>query len=84
MKQDIHPACGPVAFRDRGTGKIFLTRSTLAARDVEKTVDVDGVSYPVVDVDVTSDSHPFWTGTAKVMDTEGRVEAFNRRYGITS
>lgn len=84
MKQDIHPAYGPVAFRDRGTGKIFLTRSTLAGRPAEKTVDVDGVSYPVVDVDVTSDSHPFWTGTAKVMDTEGRVEAFNRRYGIPS
>lgn len=84
MKQDIHPAYGPVAFRDRGTGKIFLTRSTLAARAADKTVDVDGVSYPVVDVDVTSDSHPFWTGTAKVMDTEGRVEAFNRRYGISS
>lgn len=84
MKQDIHPAYGPVAFRDRGTGKIFLTRSTLAGQATEKTVEVDGVSYPVVDVDVTSDSHPFWTGTAKVMDAEGRVEAFRRRYGVTS
>ena len=84
MKPGTHPTYGPVAFRDRATGKLFLTRSTLAERAHEKTVDVDGVTYPVVDVDVTSDSHPFWTGTAKVMDTEGRVEAFNRRYGITS
>ncbi len=84
MKPGTHPTYGPVAFRDRGTGKLFLTRSTLAERAHEKTVDVDGVTYPVVDVDVTSDSHPFWTGTAKVMDTEGRVEAFNRRYGISS
>ena len=84
MKPGSHPAYGPVAFRDRGTGKLFLTRSTLVDRPTEKTVDVDGVTYPVIDVDVTSDSHPFWTGTAKVMDTEGRVEAFNRRYGISS
>lgn len=84
MKPGIHPTYGPVVFRDRGTGKLFLTRSTLAEQPTEKTVDLDGVAYPVVDVDVTSDSHPFWTGKSKVMDTEGRVEAFNRRYGITS
>lgn len=82
MKSGIHPTYGPVVFRDRGTGKLFLTASTLADQPAEKTVEIDGVTYPVVDVDVTSDSHPFWTGTAKVMDTEGRVEAFNRRYGV--
>lgn len=78
MKQDIHPPYGPVVFRDRGTGKLFLTRSTMTS---ERTVDMDGVTYPVVDVDVSSDSHPFWTGRATVMDTEGRVQAFERRYG---
>lgn len=78
MKQDIHPPYGPVVFRDRGTGKLFLTRSTTTS---ERTVDLDGVTYPVVDVDVSSDSHPFWTGRAAVMDTEGRVQAFERRYG---
>jgi large subunit ribosomal protein L31 len=78
MKQDIHPPYGPVVFRDRGTGKLFLTRSTMTS---ERTVDLDGVTYPVVDVDVSSDSHPFWTGRATVMDTEGRVQAFERRYG---
>ena len=80
MKQDIHPAYGPVAFRDRSTGRVFLTRSTLVA-SVDARVEVDGATYPVVDVDVTSDSHPFWTGTARTLDSEGRVEKFARRYG---
>jgi large subunit ribosomal protein L31 len=78
MKQDIHPPYGLVVFRDRGTGKLFLTGSTATS---EKTIEVEGRTYPVLDVDVTSDSHPFWTGTAKVVDSEGRVEAFHRRYG---
>ncbi|WP_205473642.1 type B 50S ribosomal protein L31 [Nocardioides sp. SYSU D00038] len=81
MRPGIHPAYGPVAFRDRATGRVTLTRSTLAGRDHDKTVDVDGVAYPVVDVDISSDSHPFWTGTARTLDSEGRVERFQRRYG---
>jgi large subunit ribosomal protein L31 len=80
MKPDIHPPYGPVAFRDRATGTITLTRSTLVDQ-LEKTVEIDGVTYPVYDVDISSDSHPFWTGTARTMDTEGRVEKFERRYG---
>jgi len=82
MKHGIHPDYGPIAFRDRSTGTVFVTRSTLVQRDLP-TAEVDGVTYPVVDVDLTSDSHPFWTGTSRTMDTEGRVEAFNRRYGRT-
>lgn len=81
MKQGIHPAYGPVAFRDRSTGRITLTRSTLVTRDAATTVVLDGRSYPVVDVDITDDSHPFWTGTARMLDSEGRVEKFQRRYG---
>ena len=81
MKLDIHPVYGPVAFRDRSTGRLFLTRSTLAATAPDTTVEIDGASYPVVDVDVTSDSHPFWTGTTRTLDSEGRVEKFQRRYG---
>ena len=81
MKKDIHPEYGPVAFRDRSTGRLFLTRSTLAARRGGAETVVDGVTYPLVDVDVTSDSHPFWTGTARTLDSEGRVEKFQRRYG---
>ncbi|CAB4754003.1 unannotated protein [freshwater metagenome] len=81
MKKDIHPEYGPVAFRDRSTGRLFLTRSTLASRRGGEQTVVDGVAYPVVDVDVSSDSHPFWTGTARTLDSEGRVEKFQRRYG---
>ena len=81
MKQGIHPDYGPVAFRDRSTGRITLTRSTLVTRDAVATVVVDGRSYPVVDVDISDDSHPFWTGTVRTLDSEGRVEKFQRRYG---
>jgi large subunit ribosomal protein L31 len=84
VKQGIHPNCTPIAFRDRTTGWIMITRSTLASRRGEKTVEVDGASYPVVDVDVTSDSHPFWTGKTHTLDTEGRLQAFERRYGKKS
>ncbi|GAB7191343.1 type B 50S ribosomal protein L31 [Kineococcus sp. NUM-3379] len=79
MKKDIHPDYRPVVFRDRSGGLSFLTRSTAAAR--EEVEWEDGRTYPVVDVDISAASHPFWTGTSRVMDTEGRVERFRRRYG---
>ena len=81
MKKGIHPEYGPVAFRDISTGRIFTSRSTLVSRGSARTIEIDGAQVPVFDVDVTSDSHPFWTGQARVMDTEGRVQAFERRYG---
>ena len=81
MQQGIHPDYGPVAFRDRSTGRITLTRSTLVSREAATMIDVNGRSYPVVDVDISDDSHPFWTGTARTLDSEGRVEKFQRRYG---
>jgi large subunit ribosomal protein L31 len=84
MQQHLHPTYGPVAFRDRSTGHVVLTRSTLAARTDLPTLERDGVRHPVVDVDVTSDSHPFWTGRSRTMDSEGRVEKFHRRYGSGS
>jgi len=80
VKPEIHPTYGPVAFRDRATGRMFLTRSTLAGRGTDRTVELDGTSYPVVDVDISSDSHPFWTGTARTLDSAGQVEKFQRRY----
>ncbi|MDQ1106790.1 large subunit ribosomal protein L31 [Nocardioides zeae] len=83
MKQGIHPDYGPVVFRDRSAGWTLLTRSTLA-RTTGETTEVDGVTYPVVDVDVSSASHPWWTGKGRVLDTEGRVEAFRRRYGAAA
>ncbi|MBL0887010.1 type B 50S ribosomal protein L31 [Myceligenerans indicum] len=88
MKQGIHPEYGPVVFRDRSAGFAFLTRSTLAGRAAsgpgrpDDTIEwADGRSYPVVDVDVSSASHPFWTGSSRVVDTAGRVEKFRQRYG---
>lgn len=79
MKKNIHPDYHPVVFRDAGTGTQFLTRSTITSdRDVEWE---DGVVYPLVVVDVTSESHPFWTGATRIMDTQGRVEKFEKRYG---
>lgn len=82
MKPGIHPDYHPVVFRDRSAGMAFLTRST-ATSDTEITWE-DGQTYPVIDVDISSASHPFWTGSARVLDTEGRVEKFQRRYGRRS
>ena len=82
MKTNTHPAYDRVVFRDKSAGTAFLSRSTLTARGDLPTLEwEDGVTYPVVDVDVSSASHPFWTGNARVLDTEGRVEKFRRRYG---
>ncbi len=78
MKKNLHPSYGPVVFRDRSAGVSFLTRSTMTAAE---KIEWDGVTYPVVDVDVSSASHPFWTGRGRVLDTAGRVERFQRRYG---
>jgi large subunit ribosomal protein L31 len=82
MKAGIHPDYHPVVFQDAGTGTKFLTRSTITStRDIEWE---DGNTYPLVIVDVTSESHPFWTGAARIMDTQGRVEKFEKRYGLRS
>ncbi|MFI9101994.1 type B 50S ribosomal protein L31 [Streptomyces fildesensis] len=79
MKFGIHPVSRPVVFRDRSADFAFLTRSTAAS---DKTVEwEDGSVYPVVDVETSSASHPFYTGTSRVLDTAGRVERFERRYG---
>lgn len=77
MRPGIHPRYEEVVFRDRSTGSMFLTRST---RVPEHTVELGGRRYPVIDVEVSADSHPFWTGRARTLDSEGRVERFNRRY----
>ncbi|MEV6243219.1 type B 50S ribosomal protein L31 [Lentzea sp. NPDC051838] len=79
MKSGIHPDYHPVVFQDASTGKSFLTRSTATST---RTIEwEDGNSYPLLIVDITADSHPFWTGTQRLVDTAGRVEKFNRRYG---
>ncbi|MEU7475477.1 type B 50S ribosomal protein L31 [Lentzea sp. NPDC042327] len=79
MKPGIHPDYHPVVFQDASTGRTFLTRSTATSN---RTVEwEDGNTYPLLTVDITADSHPFWTGTQRLVDTAGRVEKFNRRYG---
>ncbi|MDT0322985.1 type B 50S ribosomal protein L31 [Streptomyces millisiae] len=78
MKSGTHPEYRPVVFRDRAAGYAFLTRSTA---DSDETIEWDdGRTYPVVDVETSSASHPFYTGNRRVVDTEGRVERFERRY----
>ncbi|MEU9387102.1 type B 50S ribosomal protein L31 [Streptomyces sp. NPDC048279] len=82
MKARIHPVSRPVVFRDRAADVAFLTRSTA---DSSRTVQwEDGNTYPVIDVEVSSASHPFYTGRSRVMDSAGRVERFERRYGRTA
>lgn len=82
MKPGIHPDYHHVVFRDRAANFAFLTRSTATS---SKTIDwEDGNTYPVIDVEISSASHPFYTGNARVVDTAGRVERFNRRYGTAA
>lgn len=79
MKPEIHPEYRPVVFQDRSTGGCFLTRSTASS---ERTITwSDGNTYPLLQVDVSSYSHPFWTGKQRVLDAAGQVEKFRRRYG---
>lgn len=80
MKADIHPKnFRPVIFHDNSSGERFLISSTVPAS--EKDVWTDGKEYPMTHVEVSSASHPFYTGNEKVMDTAGRVEKFKARAG---
>ncbi|GLZ03982.1 50S ribosomal protein L31 type B 2 [Actinomadura sp. NBRC 104412] len=79
MKKNIHPEYRAVVFRDRSADYAFLTRSTASS---DQTIEwEDGQTYPVIDVDVSSASHPFYTGRGRVLDTTGAVEKFKKRYG---
>ena len=82
MKPGIHPDYHPVVFQDSSTGNKFLTRSTVTS--TRETEWEDGNTYPLIVVDVSSESHPFWAGATRVMDTQGRVEKFEKRYGRRS
>lgn len=79
MKKDIHPDYRPVVFQDRAVDYSFLTKSTV--RTNETIVWEDGNTYPLAKVDISHRSHPFFTGTMTIVDTAGRVERFERRYG---
>ena len=82
MKEKIHPAnYREVVFNDMSNDEIFITRSTVATRE---TIEVDGKEYPLVKLEITSASHPFFTGKQKLVDTAGRVDKFRSRYGNRS
>jgi large subunit ribosomal protein L31 len=78
MKKDIHPEYKKVVFHDTSSDVKFITRSTMNSEETIKWED--GNEYPVVKVEVSSASHPFYTGKKLYVDTAGRVEKFNKRY----
>ena len=80
MKPAIHPVYHAVIFLDTASNHSFLTRSGIDVKGREKMKWSDGKEYPVVKVEVSSESHSFYTGKQKIMDTAGRVEKFKRRY----
>ena len=78
MRNGIHPEYRTVVFRDTATGATYRTRSTVAT---SQTIELDGRTLPLVAVETSASSHPFWTGDQRVIDTAGRVEKFRQRYG---
>ncbi len=82
MKEKIHPAnYREVVFKDMSNDMTFITRSTVATRE---TIELDGKTYPLVKLEITSYSHPYYTGKQKLVDTAGRVDKFRSRYGNRS
>lgn len=79
MKQGIHPDnYRPVVFKDMSNGDMFLSKSTVKTTD---TVEFEGETYDVYKMEISSTSHPFYTGKSKLVDTAGRVDRFQQRYG---
>jgi large subunit ribosomal protein L31 len=78
MKADIHPDnYRLVAFKDMSNEDVFITKSTVNAKE---TIDVDGVEYPLVKLEISRTSHPFYTGKTKLVDTAGRIDKFKNKY----
>lgn len=78
MKKDIHPNYRPVVFQDIGADFAFLTKSTIETKDT--IMWEDGNEYPLAKVEISSKSHPFYTGKQNIVDTAGRVDRFKRKY----
>lgn len=78
MKPGIHPEYREVVFHDMSIDFKFITRSTVNSRE---TIEFEGATYPLVKLETSSESHPFYTGTQKIIDTAGRVEKFRNKYG---
>src|SRR5680860_1230855 len=78
MKKDIHPEnYRLVAFKDMSNDEVFLTKSTA---DTKETLEVEGTEYPLVKLEISRTSHPFYTGKAKLLDTAGRIDKFKNKY----
>lgn len=78
MKKGIHPEnYRMMAFKDMSNNDVFLTRSTA---DSKETLEVDGVEYPLIKLEISRTSHPFYTGKSKLIDTAGRIDKFKTRY----
>lgn len=78
MKKGIHPEnYRLVAFKDMSNDVVFITRS---CANTKETIEVDGVEYPLVKIEISNTSHPFYTGKVKIIDTAGRVDMFYQRY----
>ncbi len=78
MKADIHPDdYRLVAFKDMSNEDVFITKSTVNAKE---TIEVDGVEYPLVKLEISRTSHPFYTGKSKLVDTAGRIDKFKNKY----
>jgi len=80
MKSGAHPEYKAVIFLDTSSNHPFLTRSAIDTKGRETMKWEDGKEYPVIKIEVSSESHPHYTGKTKIMDTAGRVEKFRRRY----
>lgn len=78
MKENTHPEYREVVFQDMSNDFKFITRSTVKTRE---TITFEGKEYPLVKIEVSSESHPFYTGKHKIVDTAGRVEKFRQKFG---
>lgn len=78
MKKDLHPKYHPAVFVDMTTGARFVGGST---KHSDKKEVIDGVEHNVISIGITSDSHPFFTGQKQFVDTEGRIDKFQKRFG---
>jgi len=78
MKKGIHPDnYRLVAFKDMSNDHVFITRSTAEAKE---TIDIDGTNYPLIKLEISSESHPFYTGKMKLVDSAGRIDKFKNKY----
>jgi len=78
MRKGIHPEnYRLVAFKDMSNEDVFLTKSTA---DTNETIEVEGVEYPVVKLEISRTSHPFYTGKSKLIDSAGRIDKFKNKY----